>query len=293
MTAGSILDTLKWTCAAGLIALAHLAAIRLSEAGEGGTMPLTEPVFVELVMPEAEPQPMPMTASVGERETTPDDPAPAEAAPDQATPEPAIPFAPLPPFDAAELLPESDAPDSKVPDPDLPPMQTLQPLKDFPELIDPQPRLIRSQRPIARPRQPDPAPQRQAAPKPAPTPDAAPRQPASTASASKAPAAQGAPSQPARAAPSAGARQSWQRNAGAIIARHMQRTRLGAGRGGVTVQLAITVGAGGTIQAQLANSTGDARHDSAISRQAARLPRVPPPPGGQPVRMVLPIRIDL
>lgn len=78
-----------------------------------------------------------------------------------------------------------------------------------------------------------------------------------------------------------------------MIARHMQRTRLGAGRGSVTVQLAITVGAGGTIQAQLANSTGDARHDSAISRQAARLPRVPPPPGGQPVRMVLPIRIDL
>ncbi|WP_313137639.1 hypothetical protein [Paracoccus jeotgali] len=286
MTAGFLLDSLKWTCAAGLIALAHLAAIRLSEAGEGGAVSLTEPVFVELVLPEAELQPVPMAASGGERETTPDDPASAEAAPDQATPEPAIPFAPLPPLDAAELLPEPDPATPEVPDSVLPPMQTLPPLTDFAELIDPQPRLIRSQPPAARPRQPDPALQRQAAPKPAPTPDAATRQP-------NAPAAQGAPSQPARTTPSAGARQSWQRQAGAMIARHMQRTRLGAGRGSVTVQLAITVGAGGTIQAQLANSTGDARHDSAISRQAARLPRVPPPPGGQPVRMVLPIRIDM
>ncbi|WP_158644663.1 hypothetical protein [Paracoccus jeotgali] len=281
-----MLDTLKWTCAAGLIALAHLAAIRLSEAGEGGTEALIEPVFVELVMPEAEPQPVPVAASSAESGTPRDDPAAAEAAPDQAMPELAIPFTPLPSINAAQLLPEPDAPTPEVPDFVLPPMQTLPPSTDFAELIDLQPRLIRSQRPAARPRQPEPALQRQAAPKPAATPDAATRQPSS-------PAAQGVPSQPARAAPSAGARQNWQRQAGAMIARHMQRTRLGAGRGSVTVQLAITVGAGGTIQAQLANSTGDARHDSAISRQAARLPRVPPPPGGQPVRMVLPIRIDL
>lgn len=91
----------------------------------------------------------------------------------------------------------------------------------------------------------------------------------------------------------AGAVQSWQASAGARITAHMRRTRLPGARGTFSVMLSVTVQPNGTTVARLVRGSGDARVDAALSRQAARLPRLPPPPDGRASTFNQPISIQM
>ncbi|MDO5605765.1 MAG: energy transducer TonB [Paracoccus sp. (in: a-proteobacteria)] len=85
---------------------------------------------------------------------------------------------------------------------------------------------------------------------------------------------------------------SWTSNVGGRIAAHMNRTpRPGQVRGQVTVRLSVTVAANGAASARLANSTGHAGWDTALARQAARMPQMPAPPNGQGQSFILPITV--
>ncbi|UXU75370.1 MULTISPECIES: TonB family protein [unclassified Paracoccus (in: a-proteobacteria)] len=108
-----------------------------------------------------------------------------------------------------------------------------------------------------------------------------------------------APTAPQGAAPPAGApapsaRQmaSWQARVNAAVARHMRRTRLSM-RDSATITIRFTLLPNGQVSgAQLMGSTGDPGNDAALNRQAARLPRLPPPPSGQSATLILPVRIN-
>ena len=132
-------------------------------------------------------------------------------------------------------------------------------------------------RPPARPERPAP---------PAPEP---PRPASAPAPAPQAPAAPAAAAAPAPVAPSRGEIQSWQSRVQRNIARHMQRARLPAGRGQVQANLSISVAVNGAASARLIASTGNPDVDAALQRQAASLPALPPPPGGQGVPLNLPV----
>ncbi|RDW12762.1 energy transducer TonB family protein, partial [Paracoccus thiocyanatus] len=87
---------------------------------------------------------------------------------------------------------------------------------------------------------------------------------------------------------------SWQSKVQSAVARHMQRTRFSGRGGSVTVTVRFSVDPGGRVAgASLASSTGDARIDAALSRQASRLPRLPAPPTGRTTSLVLPVKIVL
>lgn len=73
----------------------------------------------------------------------------------------------------------------------------------------------------------------------------------------------------------------WQSKVNATVARHMKRARptLGAL---VTVNIRFSIDASGRVSgAGLAGSTGNAKNDAVLNRQAASLPRLPAPPSGR------------
>lgn len=162
-------------------------------------------------------------------------------------------------------------------------------LGDLPEQIaPPEPSLPPAAAPVRQPAKAKPPKHTRKAPMPAPQQPAAKAPSKAQASAKAAPVAGGGAPQKAVAA---GAVQSWQAAAGARISRHMQRTRL-AGRGAtLRVQIAVSVAADGRATARLVGSTGEARMDAALARQAARMPHLAPPPGGKAQSFILPIKV--
>lgn len=92
-------------------------------------------------------------------------------------------------------------------------------------------------------------------------------------------------------AASAGQMASWESQVRGRIAAHMSRTNAPGVRGTVSGTVLVTIQPNGRSSARIVTGSGDARADAALKRQAARLPRLPPPPGGQPVGVTIPFRI--
>ena len=90
------------------------------------------------------------------------------------------------------------------------------------------------------------------------------------------------------------AQASWQQRAGARVSQHMSRTRVPGRRGGtVRATVTVRVSANGATSAQLARGTGEPAVDAALARQAARMPKLPAPPNGQPFTFQQPVQIQL
>lgn len=106
-------------------------------------------------------------------------------------------------------------------------------------------------------------------------------------------------SAPAQVTPSRGAGTtqaqvtSWRAQVQSRVNRHMQRARLQGRSGSVQATLSLTVSPSGAVSARLATPTGNGLIDSALSRQAARMPNLPPPPEGQSVNLTVPIIVRL
>ncbi|MFC3569833.1 energy transducer TonB family protein [Paracoccus simplex] len=268
-----------WGGAAVVVLAAHLGgALWIMHGAKAAAPPgLPDPVFVDLA-------PAPQAAAPLDEAETPDM---AEAEPE---PEP-------------EPQPEPEPEEIVLPEP----LQELEPLPEMTSLFPPPADAValqKSARPKERPeREPEPEPEPQVAEK-QPEPrrekkEKAPQdQPARQATTRlRAPQAErtAAPQAQVGAAPSARQVASWQSKVQAAVARHMHRTRLSAGRGGsVTVTVRFSVDPSGRVAgARLAGSTGDPGIDAALSRQASRMPRMPAPPSGQTVALVLPVKILL
>lgn len=272
----------KWTGAALVVSTGH-AAIAMWLAMpkyDGGPVASPKPVFVELQPAELPP------ASAAEAV----DPVTEAVSPPEPAPEPAAETVPQR-LSEAEPTPEAIP---EVPPSALPPLVPLPPLTNVAELVVPTGEarvLSSSQRPEPRPERrrsqqatPDagqPAAKTRAAGQEKP---ATLRQTGAASSAAKArpPAAQTAPRKSDIA--------SWQASVGARIARHMARTRL-SGRGGATVQIAVTIAPNGATSARLVTSSGNPGNDAALKARAARMPSMPAPPGGRAQSFVLPIRV--
>lgn len=174
------------------------------------------------------------------------------------------PIEPLPRLDAAALLPPSVPAERPAPRPER----------------------------IKRPRAPDPetprAPRTAETLKPSQTPAAQPaartRAPASAAS--RRPAAQASG---AGKGAGAKAQASWRATASAVVARHMQRGRYDT-REPVSASISLTVDGAGRITGAAVTSAGGAL-DAALTRQIRRLGRLPAPPGGRGLSVVVPVRI--
>lgn len=280
--AGIILrDAALWTSAAALVLSLHGGAVWLIHQAKAAAPPgLPDPVFVELA-------PMPTAAAPTdeiEQEEL------AEAAPE---PEP-----------EAEPDPEPEPEPEPTPDFAMPDLQQLEELPDMNSLFPPPPDAVALQK-SARPRErPEPPPKeivkkepekrrepkRQRAEQKAPEK----QQARSARTAVKAP--QGQRSAAPQAGASASPRQvaSWQSKVQSAVARHMRRARISGRGGSVTVNIRFSVSPNGQVAgARLASSTGDARIDQALSRQASRMPRLPAPPTGKTMTLVLPVQIRM
>ena len=258
-----------WVLGATVALTAHAGVgfwvLRMADAGEMPGQP--EAVTVELLLEEIAPEPAleavtePMPEAAPETVPEPE-PAPEPEPEPQPEPEP-----------VAEPGPEPEP----IPEPEEPPEIVTE------ESIS----LAISARPVSRPerKRPEPVrekPRQQQAAAPQPTRQSAPKPAAPVASASRA----------APGAVSAGQIRDWQSQVQTRISRHMRRAALPGGRGAVQVMLRIEVGAGGASSGRLAGSTGNPQADAAIQRQAARLPALPPPPGGRPVSLDLPVMVQ-
>ena len=74
----------------------------------------------------------------------------------------------------------------------------------------------------------------------------------------------------------------------------MSRTRVPGRRGGtVRASVTVSVSASGATRAQLVQGTGEPAVDAALSRQAARMPKLPPPPSGRALTFEQPVEIRL
>ena len=273
---------LRWPLAGAVVIAAH--------AGLAGWLMQNQRFGV----PDAAPQPIEVAFEPA--------PAPPEAQPAETPEEPPLPEAELEPEPRPEPEHEPEPepePEEAVtaPPPDFtpPPLTELPPIGNIADLIPAPPMselaLAQSERPLARPirREPEPQPQREPQQRradPAPQPQPEPQRQATN----PAP-AQAAPQLARPAAPSAGQIASWQQQVGQRIARHMMRTRIGRS-GSATVQIAITISGNGATAARLNGSTGDAQVDRALASQAARMPSMPAPPGGQAQSFVLPVAIQ-
>lgn len=171
------------------------------------------------------------------------------------------PIEPLPRLDAAALLPPSVPAERPAPRPER----------------------------IKRPRAPDPETPRaprtaETRKQPAAKPAARTRAPASAAS--RRPAAQASG---AGKGAGAKAQASWRATASAVVARHMQRGRYDT-REPVSASISLTVDGAGRITGAAVTSAGGAL-DAALTRQIRRLGRLPAPPGGRGLSVVVPVRI--
>lgn len=268
-----------WGGAATVVLAAHLGgglwASRMAQASSPPGLP--DPIFIELAA-------MPTAAA-------PQDEVEQEQV-EEAAPEP-------------EPQPEPE------PEPDfaLPDMQQLEPLPDMNSLFPPPPEAVvlpKSARPKDRPEpqkpelaeaprkekpEPDPEPKKKREKKAAeaePSRKATTRLQAPKGERTAAPQAQaGAPSKKQLA--------SWQSKVNATVARHMIRaqSRL-SGRGAVTLKIRFNIDPSGRVSgAGLVGSTGTAKNDAVLNRQAASLPRLPAPPSGKSTTLTLPVTVKL
>lgn len=265
-------DSALWGTAAAVALAAHMGgALWILQRAEAAAPPgLPDPVYVELA-------PMPEAA----------------APPDEAeTPE------------MTEAEPESEPEPEPEPELAMPPLQELEPLADMNSLFPPPPDAVvlqKSERPPERP-DPEPEPERKVvekqpepkkrkkkekAPEEQPARQATTRVRAPQSDRTAAPQAQAGTPSPRQVA-------SWQSKVQAAVARHMQRTRFNGRGDTMTVTVRFSVDPSGRVAgASLASSTGDARIDSALNRQASRMPRLPAPPSGKTTALVLPVKIVL
>lgn len=318
---GSAGDVARWGLTGAAVLAAHVAAgvwvIQTAQRGDALQPPL--PVFVDLA---PSPEPLAPAAASGEPSPAQDaSEAPPAAEQEEAAetePEDIVPdFTPpalteLPPVqDFADLVPEPPP----APDFEPPPMTELPPVTEFADLL-PDSALVLSaserpmQRPVRRAPEPEPQvarreeprqqqqqqqPQRQTQQQRQPQPTRAQPQPQRQQQASG---GGGGNSRQQSGGQSAGASRqqmaNWSSQVGSRITRHMSRTRIRGARGGqVQIRVSVTISANGSASARLASSTGNAQVDSALARQAARLPRMPAPPNGQSASFVQPIVVSL
>lgn len=312
--AGFLGRTGLWFAATAAVCAAHVAAVHLvlvNVTAVPHTLP-PDAVMVELALPPPAAAPASTNEALPAQDPSPEAKPPEPAAnPAPAQPEPQEPDLPplptLPPVsDVTDLFP---APPEPPPDFTVTDFPALPPLGDFAVLAPSEP-LATSRRPASRPDRAaasrprvDPTP---AAPQPArthrePSPDRAARpQAAEPRQASRQPDRTAAPGQRSDAGRAGSVQrsagraqmQSWQSQVGARISRHMARTRLPGGGGAARVQVSVTIAANGAATARLVSTTGDPAVDAALARQAARLPRMPAPPGGAAQSFVQPIRVE-
>lgn len=279
-----------WVLGATVALTAHAGVgfwvLRMADAGEmpGPPEAVTVELLLEEIAPESVAEPTPEAAP----EALPE---PAPAPEPEPEPEPVVEPEPEP---VAEPEPEPEPIPEPEPEPEPEPIPEPEPEPEpepVPEIIPEESfSLAASARPVSRPerKRPEPEPvqqkprQQQAAAAPQPTRQSAPKPAAPAATASRA----------AAGAVSAGQVRDWQSQVQTRISRHMRRAALPGGRGSVQVLLRIEVGAGGASSGRLAGSTGNPQVDAAIQRQAARLPALPPPPGGRPVTLDLPVMVQ-
>lgn len=255
-----------WSGAAALVVAAHLAALDwLAQRAIGAPLPpLPDAIQVDLIAP-------PPVTPAEETASAPPEPAPTDpptAPPSEPQPEP--PSEPTPRLDLPPLTP--------LPPPMLSPPASKPVTAPKPPRPKEQPPPRKVEKPAARSSKP-------AVPT-KPVQDRAPKAGEATGAAAKA-----KPGAAQRTA-SPGAMATWQDKVSGKIAAHMARTRA-SGRGkAVPVTLAVTIDAKGQVRARLAGSTGDAGLDAAISRQTARIPKMPPPPDGRTFSFTRTIRVQ-
>lgn len=281
--AGWLRDSFAWGTAGAVVLAAHVTgAIWLMQKAEASQISgLPDPVYVDLApMPEA-------AAPLDEQEAI--DQAASEGADLEPEPEPE---------------PEETAA-ADIPLPELP---ELEPLPDLSTNVAVNDAVVlnRSERPPERPavKEVEPEPERKIVERKEPEKEQPKerKKPAASAAQSnrttrlEAPqgqrtaaprAQQGSPSSPRQVA-------SWQSKVNGAVARHMKRTRLPGGqRGAIQATLQFTITGSGQVSGmRVVSSTGNSSVDSAINRQASRMPRLPAHPSGGPQTLSLPVRID-
>lgn len=270
---------------AAVVIAGHLGGAAWLERQAQASAPpagLPEPIFIEL---SPEPEAIADQGEVEAEAASADEPEP-EPMPE---PEPE----PAPSFDMPEPLPE------------------LEPLPDMNTLFAPPPDAVvvqKSVRPKERPTPPEPKaePEPKIEPKPKlvekkPPPeerkDPAPKQQRTQEASTKHTAERSNRNAARQGQQSAGANPraeaSWQQRISSIVARHIKRTRTTGLRQSVTVKVTFSVDPSGRpAGARVVGSTGDARLDAALSRQAASMPRLPAPPSGQTASVTVPVKID-
>ena len=281
-----------------------MRAARTSSWSVAGLVVLTGHAAAALWIAQTRVEPLPTLGDPIFIELAPPPPAPDLAVPDSGLelsgpvtglPEPSPPDLPVPP---------SPVPPTHVADPsparpliETPPLQPL-PIFDAAALLSSQ---VSDERPIPRPalrrEAPPEKPSASQKPRTEPTPErerkrahAAPPPPgpSSSASAKSTRSAGQVRASAQSVAPKAEA--SWRSKASSVVARHMQRGRYST-RGPVSATISLTVDGGGRITGAAASSGGGADLEAALARQIRRLGRLPAPPAGQPISVVVPVRI--
>jgi protein TonB len=257
-------DGALWGGAAVLVLAAHLGgALWFLHSAKAVTPPgLPDPVFVELA-------PIPEAAAPPEEEEMPDM---VEAEPE---PEPVV-DTPLP--EPEEL------PDMKTlvpPPPEAVVLQKSERPKELPEEPKPEPKIVEKQPQPKKREIKERAPEKQEA-----------RQATTRVRAKQAERTTATSAETGAASPRQVA--SWQSKVNSAVARHMRRTRIGGRGQTIIVNVNFTLDPSGRVAgARLVGSTGNAQNDSALNRQAARMPRLPAHPSGKSITLTLPIRIDV
>jgi|GEM_PF-971990 len=292
-----------WLAVGALVLSAHVAAAAWAMRQPGQALPAApDAILLDLAPPPAGEPALASMASheAAETEALPEpEPAPEpepEQVPEFTTPEveqliPPDFGAPVPPEPVPEFEPPPVVP---MPPPDF--ASLTSPAEAAPAIVPPPPRrperLVRREEPREKPREEPRRETRREREQPR-----AERREESQASRQGHQGRSG--DQGARQAPAAasgGSRQaqaSWEQRAGATVSKHMSRTRVRGQRGVVQATVTVSVSANGATSAQLARGTGDPDVDAALSRQAARMPSLPPPPSGRSFQFTQPIAIRL
>lgn len=279
--------TVGWAGATLLVLGGHAgAALWVMHARPEPLPPAGQPIFVDLAPPPPAPDfsvpesglalsgpvtglPTPPPPDFEVPESTLEPPEPLTEIAEPLPPEVELPpIEPLPAFDAAALLPPPVTAERPAPRP-----------KRVERPREPEPRKPEPEKPReTRRTETRPQPQAPAAP------------PAGTrATASEASSRPAAQASGAGKGAGAKAQASWRATASAVVARHMQRGRYST-REVVSATISLTVDGAGRITGASASSGGGAL-DAALTRQIRRLGRLPAPPGGQGLAVVVPVRI--
>lgn len=231
----------------------------------------------------------------------------AEAAQISGLPEPVfidmaeIPTAATEQEEVEQVEQEESEPEPE-PEPDFSelPLPELEPLPDMNSLFPPPPEAVvlqRSERPQRRPEKPEPPkvterrePEPERKREPRKEPEAVQQRATTRLDAPR------AERTAARSAPAGNVSrrqtESWQSSVQSRVARHMSRTRVPGRNGSLSTQVSLSISGSGTVTgARVIGTTGDPAVDAALSRQAARMPNLPPHPSGAPQSLVVPVTV--